>query len=97
MMILLQVCVTTPTAAVSHIMLEAYKKYQLVGLLVHGDAGDKPKTFKDNLSLPKYTSPIVAKFLKPLCVAYTDLVTAYNTNNAAELRTTINKYQVGCC
>ena len=40
-----KVCVTTPTAAVSHIMLEAYKKYQLVGLLVHGD-GDKPKTFK---------------------------------------------------
>ena len=38
-----QVCVTTPTAAVSHVMLEAYKKYQLVGLLVHGD---KPKTFK---------------------------------------------------
>ena len=34
---------TTPTAAVSHVMLEAYKKYQLVGLLVHGD---KPKTFK---------------------------------------------------
>ena len=49
---------------------------------------------QDNLALPKYTSPIVAKFLKPLCVAYTDLVTAYNTNNAAELRTTINKYQV---
>ena len=34
---------TIPTAAVSHVMLEAYKKYQLVGLLVHGD---KPKTFK---------------------------------------------------
>ena len=39
----LQVCVTTPTAAVSHIMLEAYKKYLLVGLLVHGD---KPKASK---------------------------------------------------
>ena len=38
-----EVCITTPTAAVSHIMLEAYKKYQLVGLLAHGD---KPKSFK---------------------------------------------------
>jgi len=85
-----EVCVTTPTAAVSHIMLEAYKKYQLVGLLVHLD---KPKTFKDNLALPKYTSPIVGKFLKPLCVAYNDLVTAYNSNNVTELRTTITKYQ----
>jgi len=85
-----EVCVTIPTAAVSHIMLEAYKKYQLVGLLVHLD---KPKTFKDNLALPKYTSPIVGKFLKPLCVAYNDLVTAYNSNNVTELRTTITKYQ----
>lgn len=34
---LICVCVTTLTAAVLHIMLEAYKKYQLVGLLVHGD------------------------------------------------------------
>ena len=41
---LICVCVTTSTAAVFHIMLEAFKKYQLVGLLVHGD---KPKTFKD--------------------------------------------------
>ena len=45
-----QVCVTTPTAAVSHIMLEAYKKYLLVGLLVHGD---KPKASKVIDTSPK--------------------------------------------
>jgi len=84
-----EIAVTCPTAAVSHIMLEAYKKYQLVGLLVHGD---KPKSFKDNLSLPKYTSPIVGKFLKPLCSSYHELVTAYHSNNSTELRTVVTKY-----
>jgi len=82
--------VTCPTAAVSHVMLEAYKKYQLVGLLVHGD---KPKAFKENLALPKYTSPIVNKLLKPLCSAYTEVVTAYQGNNASELRGVVTKYQ----
>jgi len=86
----LGICVTCPTAAVSHIMLEAYKKYQLVGLLVHGD---KPKAYKENLALPKYTSPIVAKFLKPLCSAYTELVTAYQSNSAGELRGVVVKHQ----
>ena len=86
----LEICVTCPTAAVSHIMLEAYKKYQLVGLLVHGD---KPKAYKENLALPKYTSPIVAKFLKPLCSAYTELVTAYQSNSAGELRGVVTKHQ----
>jgi COP9 signalosome complex subunit 3 len=85
-----EIAVTCPTAAVSHIMLEAYKKYQLVGLLVHGD---KPKSFKENLALPKYTSPIVGKFLKPLCSAYHELVTAYyNSNNSSELSSTVSKY-----
>jgi len=86
----LEVAVTCPTAAVSHVMLEAYKKYQLVGLLVHGD---KPKAYKENLALPKYTSPIVAKFLKPLCSAYTELATAYHSNSASELRGVVTKHQ----
>lgn len=85
-----EVCITTPTAAVSHIMLEAYKKYQLVGLLAHGD---KPKSFKDNLALPKYTAPVVGKFLKPLCSAYNELVTAYHSNSSAELRAVVTKHQ----
>ena len=51
----MQVCVTTPTAAVSHIMLEAYKKYLLVGLLVHGD---KPKASKVTEISPSYKQSI---------------------------------------
>ena len=33
------------------------------------------------------------KLLKPLCVAYNDVVTAYNSSNVSELRTTITKHQ----
>lgn len=40
--------------AVSHIMLEAYKKYILVSLILHG----KVQPF------PKYTSQIVGRFIK---------------------------------
>lgn len=40
--------------AVSHIMLEAYKKYILVSLILHGKV--QP--------LPKYTSQIVGRFIK---------------------------------
>ena len=90
----LEVAVTCPTAAVSHVMLEAYKKYLLVGLLVHGD---KPKD--SVMSLPKFTSPIVGKFLKPLCAAYSEIVRAYHVNAPEELRTVVTKYQVHvlCC
>jgi len=86
-----EVAVTCPTAAVSHVMLEAYKKYLLVGLLVHGDRT------KDSgvVGLPKFTSAIVGKFLKPLCVAYNEIATAYHGSTAEELRTVVAKYQVG--
>jgi COP9 signalosome complex subunit 3 len=86
------VAVTCPTAAVSHVMLEAYKKYLLVGLLVHGD---RPKDSGGALGLPKFTSAIVGKFLKPLCVAYSEIVTAYHGSTAEELRAVVAKYQVG--
>lgn len=46
--------ITTPAMAVSHIMLEAYKKYILVSLILHGKV--QP--------LPKYTSQIVGRFVK---------------------------------
>uniref|UniRef100_A0A6Q2XFF8 COP9 signalosome complex subunit 3 n=4 Tax=Protacanthopterygii TaxID=41705 RepID=A0A6Q2XFF8_ESOLU len=46
--------ITTPAMAVSHIMLEAYKKYILVSLILHGKVQQ----------LPKYTSQIVGRFIK---------------------------------
>lgn len=46
--------ITTPAMAVSHIMLESYKKYILVSLILLGKVQQ----------LPKYTSQIVGRFVK---------------------------------
>ncbi|XP_004927872.1 COP9 signalosome complex subunit 3 isoform X1 [Bombyx mandarina] len=59
-----EVVVTVPAMVVSHIMLEAYKKYILVSLILHGKV----------LPMPKYTSQVVCRFLKPLSAPYHDLV-----------------------
>uniref|UniRef100_A0A7N8YC38 COP9 signalosome complex subunit 3 n=1 Tax=Mastacembelus armatus TaxID=205130 RepID=A0A7N8YC38_9TELE len=74
--------ITTPAMAVSHIMLEAYKKYILVSLILHGKVQQ----------LPKYTSQIVGRFIKPLSNAYHELAQVYTTNNPAELRNLVNKH-----
>ncbi|RXN25992.1 COP9 signalosome complex subunit 3 [Labeo rohita] len=74
--------ITTPAMAVSHIMLEAYKKYILVSLILHGKVQQ----------LPKYTSQIVGRFIKPLSNAYHELAQVYATNNPAELRALVNKH-----
>uniref|UniRef100_A0A673XUF1 COP9 signalosome subunit 3 n=1 Tax=Salmo trutta TaxID=8032 RepID=A0A673XUF1_SALTR len=74
--------ITTPAMAVSHIMLEAYKKYILVSLILHGKVQQ----------LPKYTSQIVGRFIKPLSNAYHELAQVYATNNPAELRSQVNKH-----
>ena len=36
-----EVALTTPSSAVSHIMLESYKKYILVSLILHGKVWTK--------------------------------------------------------
>uniref|UniRef100_A0A8C5BSI5 COP9 signalosome complex subunit 3 n=1 Tax=Gadus morhua TaxID=8049 RepID=A0A8C5BSI5_GADMO len=74
--------ITTPAMAVSHIMLEAYKKYILVSLILHGKVQQ----------LPKYTSQIVGRFIKPLSNAYHELAQVYATNNPAELRNLVSKH-----
>ncbi|CAH0628896.1 unnamed protein product [Chrysodeixis includens] len=61
-----EVVVTVPAMVVSHIMLEAYKKYILVSFILHGKI----------LPMPKYTSQVVCRFLKPLSVAYHELATS---------------------
>ena len=71
---MLEVCITMPAdaQAVSHIMVEAYKKYILIWLIFNG--GDKTEP---DLIMPKYTSSVVSKYIKPLCTAYTDLTKAF--------------------
>ncbi|XP_056671618.1 uncharacterized protein C1orf21 homolog isoform X1 [Monodelphis domestica] len=73
---------TTPAMALSHIMLESYKKYILVSLILLGRVQQ----------LPKHTSQIVGQFIKPLSNAYHELAQVYSTNNPSELRTLVNKH-----
>lgn len=76
-----EVAITTPAHAVSHIMLEAYKKYILVSLLRYGR--DQP--------IPKFASHVVTRFMKPLSQAYISLAAAFELNNITELRNVIAK------
>lgn len=78
-----EVALTTPAHAVSHIMLEAYKKFILVSLLLHGKVQQ----------IPKYSSKVVIRFIKPLSQQYNDFANAFTTNNSSELNTIITRHQ----
>ncbi|RWS22858.1 COP9 signalosome complex subunit 3-like protein [Leptotrombidium deliense] len=77
-----EVAITTPSMAVSHIMLEAYKKYVLIALILYGKVPP----------LPKYTSQVVTRFIKPLSAPYNELVSAYATNNPEEVMAVISRH-----
>ncbi|XP_012935761.1 COP9 signalosome complex subunit 3 [Aplysia californica] len=77
-----EVVVTTPSVAVSHIMMEAYKKFILVSLILHGKI----------INLPQYTSQVLKRYIRPLCQPYLDLASVYAQNNLADLRTTLTKH-----
>ncbi|XP_071815337.1 COP9 signalosome complex subunit 3-like [Apostichopus japonicus] len=77
-----EVAITTPSMAVSHIVLESYKKFILVSLILHG----KLPVF------PKYTSPVVSRFIKPLSQGYHELGSACLTNNPADIRVVLDKH-----
>ncbi|XP_059149301.1 COP9 signalosome complex subunit 3-like isoform X2 [Physella acuta] len=77
-----EIVITTPSAAVSHIMMEAFKKFTLVSLILHGKI----------IVLPKYTPQVLQRYIKPLCQSYVDLSNVYTQNNLAELRAIVNKH-----
>ncbi|XP_073968774.1 COP9 signalosome subunit 3 [Rhodnius prolixus] len=77
-----EVVISTPALAVSHIMLEAYKKYILISLILHGKVA----------AMPKYTSQVVGRFIKPLSQSYHELANVYATNNTEDLRLCVSKY-----
>ncbi|XP_030385340.1 COP9 signalosome complex subunit 3 [Scaptodrosophila lebanonensis] len=76
-----EVCITTPAMAMSHIMLEAYKKFLMVSLIVEGKIAYIPKN-----------TQVIGRFMKPLANHYHDLVTVYGTASSEELRIIILKY-----
>jgi hypothetical protein len=62
-----------------------------VSLIVAGDRA------KENLILPKYTSPVINKYIRPLCNPYLELVNAFYTNNMSELQVRFYKFKSYVC
>lgn len=80
---MLEVAVSTPARAVSHIMLEAYKKYILVSVILQGKMP----------VMPKYISQVMTRFIKPMSVAYQELASACQANNAEQARAILAKHE----
>lgn len=78
-----EVCVTTSATAISYIMIEAYKKYILVSLILHG------KIF----NLPRYTSQVVNRYIKPSSQQYQELANAYQMSSCEVVLNVINKHR----
>jgi len=70
-----KVVISTPAIILSMIMVEAYKKYILISLLVHGKVP----------SLPKYTSSIVQRHHKTAFPQYHEFASAFQSHNTDEL------------
>eukprot|EP00096_Caligus_rogercresseyi_P010809 TRINITY_DN4046_c0_g1_i1.p1 TRINITY_DN4046_c0_g1~~TRINITY_DN4046_c0_g1_i1.p1 ORF type:complete len:442 (-),score=127.35 TRINITY_DN4046_c0_g1_i1:49-1374(-) len=81
----LEVVVTLPSSVVSHVMFEAYKKYLLISLLV-------PDPSREQQKLPKYTSPVINKFMKILCAPYHDVFAAFFGHKAEDIQLSIHKH-----
>merc|ERR1712137_765514 len=67
---------TAPAYVPSAIMVESYKKYALVSLILYGEIR----------SLPHYTSPVVSRHLKTVCKPYIEFGLLYAKNDVAQLR-----------
>nr|CAG4640802.1 EOG090X04TU [Eulimnadia texana] len=77
-----EVALTTPSSAISHIMLESYKKYILISLILHGKVAP----------LPKYTSQVVNRFLKPICQPYQEIANVFANNKPSALEAVLSKH-----
>lgn len=77
-----EAALSPPSMAISMIMVEAYKKYVLVSLILNGKVSP----------LPKYTSSIVTRFNKSLSPPYKKLAQAYEQHDSVEVSNTITKF-----
>lgn len=100
-----EIVITTPAMIVSHIMLEAYKKYILVSLLISGKVRlriftiflvlikdiDNRELFQI-VNVPKHTSQVLGRFIRPMSQAYNELATAYQTSNYENVELCIRRH-----
>lgn len=79
-----EVAISTPATAMSHIMLESYRKYILVSLILRGK----------QITIPKYSPQVIGRFIKPLSQNYHELANVYiNTGSPEAVRSVITKHQ----
>lgn len=79
-----EVAISTPASAMSHIMLESYKKFVLISLLLHGR----------QVAIPKFSSQVIMRFIKPLSQPYHELANVYTNNQSPEaVRAVITRHQ----
>merc|ERR1712094_1266 len=78
---LLLVVLTTPASCLSAIQTDAYKKFALVSLKVHGDVQ----------SLPVYSSHLVQKYSKNRPNYVMDMVESFKEGDAAALEKVVEE------
>jgi len=74
--------ISAPAQVLSAIVVECYKKFILVSLLIEGQVG----------TLPKYTSNSVLRQLKSLTQSYSDFAKAYQTHKQQSLQESYQKH-----
>ncbi|MBA0663908.1 hypothetical protein Goklo_003988 [Gossypium klotzschianum] len=88
---LLHNVVTAPMFAVDAIAIEAYKKYILVSLILHGQVYSaidiKCADAVFSTSLPKYSSLAAQRNLRSLCQLYFDMENSYSNGKIGDLET----------
>lgn len=75
-----EAAISMPAVAMSHIMLESYKKYILVSLICEGKLSNAPK----------YSSQVLTRFIKPLSQPYLLLAKAYEILSSDDLASVIS-------
>jgi len=78
-----EACIRVPAVTLSHIMLEAFKKFVLISLIYNGNVPPAPKC----------ALQVVNRILKPNATPYMDLANAFVTHNPVELNSVICKHQ----
>mmetsp|Transcript_9243 Transcript_9243/g.22923 ORF Transcript_9243/g.22923 Transcript_9243/m.22923 type:complete len:237 (+) Transcript_9243:96-806(+) len=72
-----------PCHALHEVVVEIYKKYVLVSLIVHGEV----------VALPKYTTSMLQRMLKGCCGPYHDVAAAFAHHKVDDVKVSLAKHQ----
>ena len=79
---LLMLAFTMPCHALSGLVVEAYKKYMLISLILHGEVQQ----------LPEYTGTLVQRLIKTCCHEYNELANAMATHKVEKVKKVVRRY-----